>query len=346
MAETPRRKAAAKRKATTKDSGPPKDPRQIEGAPITEREDAKYDATSFLSTDESSEPTTSQLQTPRGSSKAQREREETSEEGNGKTNVGEEPAAEQEAASQGTERSTTLAGKAADGTRIPQPADSMQGKEAGNVAVGGVAAVQSESGAPPDLVAISREGETRSQCWERLRKQARLAGLPRGQGPGTAYAWATEETEKIFRKPPPPDPEPIKEPAAEPDPIAEDPEPVVEMPTAVDKAIDAGVSGLGDMPADWPQLPANAQLQVEIAWVSANRLRVRSGSGVDLSRALSPAPSYAALSWLETSILFPSKFADISVKATAQQDDEREGIRREKIAIEEIRGLLAEMLEG
>ena len=105
------------------------------------------------------------------------------------------------------------------------------------------------------------------------------------------------------------------------------------------------VSGLGEIPAGWPELPANAQLQVEIAWVSANRLRVRSGRGVDLSRALSPAPSYSALSWLETSILFPSKFADISVKATASQDDEKEHIKREKLAIDEIRGLLSEMLE-
>jgi hypothetical protein len=140
------------------------------------------------------------------------------------------------------------------------------------------------------------------------------------------------------------DPEPAEtspigdelEAAAEPKPEAAPPAPPVDM----------GVSGLGDLPESWGNLPANAQLQVEIAWVSANRLRVRSGNGVDLSRALSPAPSYSALSWLETSILFPSKFADISVKATAQQDDEREGIRREKLAIEEIRGLLAEMLEG
>ena len=105
------------------------------------------------------------------------------------------------------------------------------------------------------------------------------------------------------------------------------------------------VTGLSDIPEDWPTLPANASLQVEISWVSANRLRVRDGSGVDLSKALSPAPSYSALSWLETSILFPSKFADISVKATAQQDDEREHIRREKLAIEEVRAILAEMLE-
>jgi hypothetical protein len=108
---------------------------------------------------------------------------------------------------------------------------------------------------------------------------------------------------------------------------------------AVAAHADQGVSGLGDPPPDWPPLPANASLQAEISWVTANRLRVRDGTGVDLSRALSPAPSHSALSWLETSILFPSKFADISVKATAQQDDEREGIRREKLAIEDAGGL-------
>ena len=111
-------------------------------------------------------------------------------------------------------------------------------------------------------------------------------------------------------------------------------------------ATDTRIHGLSEIPAGWPTLPANASLQAEISWVSANRLRVRDGNGVDLSRALSPAPSYSALSWLETSILFPSKFADISVKATANQEDEQEHIRREKMAIEEIRGLLAEMLEG
>ena len=113
-----------------------------------------------------------------------------------------------------------------------------------------------------------------------------------------------------------------------------------------EEAIDTQVKGLSEIPAGWPQLPANASLQAEISWVSANRLRVRSGNGVDLSRALSPAPSYSALSWLETSILFPAKFADISVKATQNQEDETQHIRREKLAIEEIRGLLAEMLEG
>ena len=113
-----------------------------------------------------------------------------------------------------------------------------------------------------------------------------------------------------------------------------------------EEAIDTRVQGLSEIPAGWPRLPANAALPSEIAWVTANRLKVRSGSGVDLSRALSPAPSYSALSWLETSILFQAKFGDISVKATAQQDDEREHIRREKLSIEEIRGILKEMLDA
>lgn len=124
------------------------------------------------------------------------------------------------------------------------------------------------------------------------------------------------------------------------------PEVIDSTEPAVEGHADQSISGLGDIPEGWPQLPSNAQLQVEIAWVTANRLVVRSGKGVDLSRALSPAPSYSALSWLETSILFPSKFADISVKATANQDEEKEFIKREKMAIEEIRSLLKEMLDA
>ena len=157
------------------------------------------------------------------------------------------------------------------------------------------------------------------------------------------YAWACAMAEF----PPPGIVPQIAEDLAEPEPEAiEEPEPMSPIgdkpaPTPADQE----VSGLGDLPESWGQFPANAQLQTEIAWVSANRLRVRSGTGVDLSRALIPAPRYSALSWLETSILFPSKFADISVKATQNQEDEAQHIRREKLAIEEIRSLLAEMLE-
>jgi hypothetical protein len=197
-------------------------------------------------------------------------------------------------------------------------------------------------------IAHARHGETRGMCWERLRKEARAAGMARGQGPGTAYEWATRETDRLFPAPLPPEPEPVEIPeepsAIEPEePIPElIPEP--ETSPAADKP--AADSLVFVVPESWGELPDNATLQAEIAWVSANRLRVRDGSWVDLSRAKTPAPSYSALSWLETSILFPSKFADISVKATANQDDEREAIRREKASIEEVRAILKEMLEG
>lgn len=198
---------------------------------------------------------------------------------------------------------------------------------------------------PKDMpLARMRDGETRGQCWERLRQEARTAGMTRRDA--ITYAGVTVDQVWIAPLPPEPEQEPASE-AVEPEPIPE-PESVadpVEMSPIGDTASpDSGVAGLGDIPEAWGELPANAQLQTEIAWVSANRLRVRDGSGVNLSRALSPAPSYSALSWLETSILFPSKFADISVKATANQDDEKEHIRREKMAIEEIRSILAEML--
>lgn len=205
---------------------------------------------------------------------------------------------------------------------------------------------------PPDgPLAHARIGETRGMCWERLRKEARAAGLPKGQGPGTAYEWATRETDRLF---PPPVPSAEEDPPADPEPepveVAAEPAdtgiPASIAVAPAPKQDDQGVSGLGDLPPSWPELPANAQLQVEIAWVTANRLRVRDGTGVNLARALSPAPSYSALSWLETSILFPAKFADISVKATASSDDEREHIRREKLSIEEMRSILAEMLEA
>ena len=199
-------------------------------------------------------------------------------------------------------------------------------------------------------------GEGRSGCHERLRRLARAEGMPRGQGPGTAYNWALEQTNILFAKlaedsapPPAPVPEPVvvDEELEQTSTIVDksDPPPVeVAASTIVDKS--EGVAGLGEIPESWPKLPANAPLSVEIAWVSANRLLVRSGKGVDLSRSLSPAPSYSALSWLETAILFPSKFADTLVKAPAQDEDEKEHIRREKMAIEEIRSILKEMLDA
>lgn len=221
------------------------------------------------------------------------------------------------------------------------------GNGVGDVSRSGTEVAGTDESQSISLVARAREGESRAACWERLRKEARAVGMRRGQGPGTAYEWATRETERLY---PPPEPEPAPiDPVVVADPVEAEPEPEPEFSpigeAATKPSPDEGVPGLGELPESWGELAANASLQVEISWVSANRLRVRSGAGVDLSKALSPAPSYSALSWLETSILFPSKFADISVKATQNQEDEKEHVRREKMAIEEIRGLLAEMLE-
>jgi hypothetical protein len=109
------------------------------------------------------------------------------------------------------------------------------------------------------------------------------------------------------------------------------------------------VRGLSEIPANWPDLPSNAPLGAEVSWVQANRLRIvresSTGVVVDLSKALSPAPSYATLGWLETSIKTYSKFVDVAAKATSSQDGEAADIRREVQSIEEVRRLLNQMLE-
>jgi nitroimidazol reductase NimA-like FMN-containing flavoprotein (pyridoxamine 5'-phosphate oxidase superfamily) len=129
-------------------------------------------------------------------------------------------------------------------------------------------------------------------------------------------------------------------PGTQPQP-ADDPQPIPEPPPCDP----AGSTWLSEIPADWPVLPPNASLMSEVQWVQANRLRVRDGERVDLTRALSPAPSHSALSWLETSILYPAKWADVTVKATASQEDETGATRRERAAVDEVSALLDSTLE-
>ena len=111
---------------------------------------------------------------------------------------------------------------------------------------------------------------------------------------------------------------------------------------------DGAIQGLGAIPEDWPELPANASLASEIAWVQANRLRiVEENPGrstiVSLDRALSPAPSWSALGWLETSIRSYAKYVDVAAKATASDSGEAEVWRHERRAIEDVAALLEEM---
>jgi hypothetical protein len=114
---------------------------------------------------------------------------------------------------------------------------------------------------------------------------------------------------------------------------------------------DGQIQGLSAIPEAWPELPANASLAAELGWVQANRLRIveEKSSGptvVRLDLALSPAPSWAALGWLETSIRSYAKYVDVAAKATASEDGEAAVMRRERMAIEEVRALLEEMREA
>ena len=108
------------------------------------------------------------------------------------------------------------------------------------------------------------------------------------------------------------------------------------------------LQGLGDIPSTWSALPANASLASEIGWVQSNRLYVVEEKStnitvVHLDRAHEPAPSRAAIGWLETSIRSYAKFVDVASKCMGDETDEAGHVRRETLALDEIRALLDEM---
>ena len=121
---------------------------------------------------------------------------------------------------------------------------------------------------PVDVLSISKRLQKDSR-WltviEPLRTRMMRECRQKGMSKAEAQAWTYPELDRLF---PPEDTERLSAPDSQSEPAHR------------------GVTGLGDLPDAWPTLPANASLQVEISWVSANRLRVRDGSGVDLSRAL------------------------------------------------------------
>jgi hypothetical protein len=121
--------------------------------------------------------------------------------------------------------------------------------------------------------------------------------------------------------------------------------------TGRDRHDDGQIQGLGEIPQAWPELPANASLASEVGWVQANRLRIvkeqsNGATVVHLDHALSPAPSWAALGWLETSIRSYAKYVDVAARATASDDGEASVVRRERMAIGEVDALLDEMRGG
>jgi hypothetical protein len=113
------------------------------------------------------------------------------------------------------------------------------------------------------------------------------------------------------------------------------------------KAGDPIVFGFCEIPPEWPTLPANSSLASDIQWVQSNRLRVTEetpeGTKVDLGKSISPAPSWSAIGWLETSIRSYSKYCEITARATQSVEDGNAAIRREKATLEAIRTMLGEM---
>jgi len=187
---------------------------------------------------------------------------------------------------------------------------------------------------PVDVLGISKRLQ-KDPRWltaiEPLRTKMMRDCRKQGMGKPDAQAWTYTELDRLY---PPEDTErmPASDSQSEP-------------------AHRGRVTGIGDIPDGWPALPSNASLQAEIAWVQASRLdvveeRPNGSTVVDLSRAVCPAPSRASIGWLETSIRAYSKYCDIAAKATAQQEHEQEAVRREKLAIGDIRGLLDAMAEG
>jgi hypothetical protein len=168
-----------------------------------------------------------------------------------------------------------------------------------------------------------------------LIKDARKQGMSKAD----AQAWAYSEIDRLY----PPEPEPANGGIA-----ASAADKSEEPANGGSKPADGQIQGLATIPDDWPALPGSVSMAVELAWVQANRLRLVStaASGaqvVDLLQALTPAPSWSALSWLETSIRSYAKFVDVCAKYSSGSDDEAEHVRRERLALREITDLLAEM---
>jgi len=181
---------------------------------------------------------------------------------------------------------------------------------------------------------LQREGR-----WKEIEPQRnemmRLARKQRGLSKTDAQQWVYSEIDRLY--PPPPSSEVTSD-----DGIAR---------SSARSDLDSGqIRGLSDLPDGWPDLSANASLSSDVGWVQANRLRivaeVSGGStSVHLDQALSPAPSWAALGWLETSIRSYAKYVDVAARATASDDGEAGVVRRERMSIEEVQRLLDEMMD-
>lgn len=234
-------------------------------------------------------------------------------------------------------------------------ADAPAGQQGmGNVAdlpAGGEAASQAN---PPTHVSLTvtkrlqKDGRWKSLGLEDLRNSMMRECRKKGMDKEAAQLWTYSELDRLYP------PEILIDPKAQPTALLKNGSTQQESgqglaansPPATSEG--GRVQGLGDLPPAWPELPANASLAAEVAWVQAERLRIveeRNGGGmvVRLERARSPAPSMAALAWLETSIRIYAKWVEVAAKASGAGQDEQDQARAERLALDEVRALLAEM---
>ncbi len=198
-----------------------------------------------------------------------------------------------------------------------------------------------------DASPVTREAETRAQATNRwildgrraevdaFREQVRLACVDSGMTKRQAMDEAYRQAMAKF-------PRPGEEAGVE--------QPASDFTEQAPPAATGKVRGLSDLPASWPKLTANAALAAEVGWVQANRLTVveeltGGATVVHLVRAHEPAPSMAALGWLETSIRSYAKYVDVVARVMASAVDDEQVERRERMGIDEIRGILSEMHE-
>jgi len=183
-----------------------------------------------------------------------------------------------------------------------------------------------------------REGREKEAATfrERVREDCRAKGVNRKEA--NDHAW--NEAAKAFP------PLPAKEPVTGPDPGPGPANTETFAESTPERPAPRGrIAGLDMVPESWPDLPSSSSLQTELAWVQANRLAVvhETASGgfvVDLSKAVEPAPSRSALSWLESSIRFPSKFVDMLSRKLVDDDAEDVLAKREQKSIAEIDQIL------
>jgi hypothetical protein len=242
-----------------------------------------------------------------------------------------------------TEHGTGNASKeATDGEVQPTQAADVLETRASQKETGNVSATPSAGGIPelPASLACVRDRLMKRDDWQYISRVAKEMRSECNRARMTKeareeYVW--KELDRLYPE--------------EPKVATTDSETTSEISKAQSAALlpDSGrVHGLGDLPPGWPELPANASLAAEIGWVQANRLYVveeldRGGTRVHLDRAHEPAPSRAAIGWLETSIRSYAKYVEVAAKATGAGQDEQAQERQERMDLDDVRSLLAEM---